>query len=53
MPDINEPGVVLTLPDNNYFRFQDCLTYNELKGKGLKEMDVCWLDTAKYYSLRN
>lgn len=45
MVQITESGITLILPDNNYFRFQDCDAYKkELKAQGIREMDICWYD---------
>jgi len=39
-----ENGVGVHFPDANFFQFEGCRAYNSLKGLGVKEMDVAWLD---------
>lgn len=34
-----ESGLIVSLPDGAWFRFQDCATYRRLNGRSLKEMD--------------
>ncbi|MEO5727999.1 MAG: hypothetical protein ABI134_09775, partial [Byssovorax sp.] len=34
-----ESGLLVSLPDGAWFRFQDCATYRRLNGRSLKEMD--------------
>lgn len=41
-----ENGVRVHFPDNNTFRLGDCQAHIVIKGKGVKEMDIGWLDTA-------
>lgn len=40
---IEESGIILTFPDNRFFRLQDCAGYKEIQDN-FKEMDVCWYD---------
>lgn len=40
-----ESGVLVRLPHKQHFRFQNLRTYQKLSGKGLKEMDFCWLES--------
>jgi hypothetical protein len=43
MTTYHESGLVITLPDSEHFRFQDCQAYKPLSGQFLKEMDFgCW-----------
>ncbi len=44
MPGFVESSITLNFPDNNYFRFCDCVGYTTLKGNNFKEMDACWYD---------
>lgn len=45
MPKITESCFKFELPDERYFRFEDCSTYEEyLAGQRLKEMDFAWLE---------
>ncbi len=44
MPTIEESSITLNFPDNNYFRFCDCIGYKKLSH--IKEMDACWYDQA-------
>jgi hypothetical protein len=37
-----ESGLIITLPDDEHFRFQDCQAYKGLSGANLKEMDFAW-----------
>ncbi len=43
---IEENGVKVQFPDNNFFRFGsgNCKSYESLKQLGVKEVDVCWFD---------
>ena len=41
---ITESGITLNLPDNNFFRFENCPGHRDLQY--LKEMDVCWYEQA-------
>ncbi len=43
---IEENGVKVEFPDANYFQFGTCPAYLRIKGKGVKETDVCWFDIA-------
>lgn len=47
---ISESNIILTFPDNNYFRFEDCDGYKNIPNN-FKEMDVCWyeIDTNTLY----
>jgi hypothetical protein len=45
MTPINESGITLTFPDNNFFRFQTCEGHKQLQG--IQEMDCCWYDENK------
>jgi hypothetical protein len=47
MPIYEESGLRITLPDGECFRFQDCPSYNPLKGKNLTEIDFGWWDSAE------
>ena len=38
-----ESSIKLDFPDQNYFRFQDCLAYHSIQTH-FKEMDVGWYD---------
>jgi len=42
-----ESGLVITLPDDEHFRFQNCQAYKQLSGQNLKEMDFGWWQTEK------
>jgi hypothetical protein len=42
---IEENGVKVRFPDNNYFQFGACIPYQKIKGHGVKETDICWFDT--------
>ena len=44
MPVYEESGLRVTLPDGASFRIQDLQTYNQLKGRKLREMDFCWFN---------
>lgn len=44
---IEEHGITLEFPDNNFFQFQNCSEYLRISGDGVKEMDVCWLESEK------
>ena len=44
MPGFTESNITLDFPDDQYFRFQDCLAYKKLSANHFKEMDACWLD---------
>ena len=41
---ITESGITLNFPDNNFFRFENCLGHRNLQN--IKEMDVCWYEQA-------
>lgn len=42
---IEESNIKLSFPDEQQvFRFENCAGYKEVKGIGIKEMDVCWYD---------
>ncbi len=43
---IEENGVKVRFPDNNYFQFSTCRAYNDIKSQGVKETDVGWFDLA-------
>lgn len=43
---LSESGVSVHFPDNNYFQFGACASYNRIKGQRVKEMDICWLDVT-------
>lgn len=43
MPVVFEEGYEFHLPDDRWFRFEDCETYRQLSGKSLKEMDFGWV----------
>ncbi|AFY72059.1 hypothetical protein Pse7367_3836 (plasmid) [Thalassoporum mexicanum PCC 7367] len=47
MPDYQESGLNISLPNNQCFRFCDLNTYKGLKGKQLKEVDFCWWDSSR------
>ncbi len=47
MSVFQESGLQITLPVGENFRFQDCPSYQKLKGKNLSEMDFCWWDAGK------
>jgi hypothetical protein len=47
MPIYQESGLMINLPDEQSFRFQDHPAYQKLKGKGLSEMDFAWWDATK------
>ncbi|MCD8486186.1 MAG: hypothetical protein LRZ84_05425 [Desertifilum sp.] len=47
MPEYQESGLLISLPDEDSFRFQDNIVYQKLKGKNLAEMDFAWWDTSK------
>ncbi|MBC7554913.1 MAG: hypothetical protein H7257_13150 [Taibaiella sp.] len=40
---VEESGITLNFPDNNYFRFQDCNGYLQIQSN-FREMDACWYD---------
>ncbi len=42
MSTYQESGLIITLPDGEHFRFQDCQAYKEVSGRNLKEMDFGW-----------
>ena len=42
----SENGVKVHFPDNNYFFFGNCAAYKAISAHSVKEMDICWLDTA-------
>jgi hypothetical protein len=42
--DFRENTILITVPDDHYFRFEECDAYEQVKGKGMKEMDVGWVD---------
>ncbi len=43
---IEENGVKVEFPDNNYFQFDTCPAYISIKSQGVKETDVCWFDLS-------
>jgi len=45
MSTYQESGLIITLPDGEHFRFQDCQAYKQLSGVNLKEMDFGWWQT--------
>jgi hypothetical protein len=47
MPDYNESGLRISLPDGHGFRFQDMPAYKGLSGQNLKEMDFGWWDSER------
>jgi hypothetical protein len=47
MTTYHESGLVITLPDGEHFRFQDCQAYKRLSGQFLKEMDFGWWQADK------
>lgn len=42
MPVVEEEGYEFDLPDERWFRFEDCETYQKLSSQHLKEMDFGW-----------
>lgn len=42
-----ESGLVITLPEDEHFRFHDCQAYQLLSGQHLKEMDFGWWQADK------
>lgn len=44
---IEEHGIILEFPDDNFFQFQNCDEYRRISGDGVKEMDVCWLESER------
>lgn len=47
MPNYQESGIIIDLPEGESFRFQDNAAYQKLKGKNLAEMDFAWWDNSK------
>ncbi len=47
MTFIEQNGVKVNFPDTNCFQFDSCAAYQPLKGKKVKETDVCWFDVNK------
>lgn len=43
---IEENGVSVRFPDDNYMQFGQCSAYKKINSQGAKEMDVCWFDTS-------
>jgi hypothetical protein len=43
---IEENGVRVSVPDDNYFQFGKCDAYIAINGQDVKEMDVCWYETG-------
>jgi hypothetical protein len=41
---LTESGITLNIPDESYFRFQNCRAYQHLSRMSFKEMDVCYFD---------
>ena len=41
-----ESGLIVSMPDGVWFRFEDCATYRRLNGRSLKEMDFGYWDEA-------
>lgn len=41
---IEENGVSVRFPDDNYMQFEQCSAYKKINSQGAKEMDVCWFD---------
>lgn len=39
-----EGNFSIELPQNRYFRLEECDTYVQISGKGVKEMDFGWID---------
>jgi hypothetical protein len=46
MPGFTESNITLNFPDNNFFRFADCIGYKQLSGANFKEMDACWYEVG-------
>lgn len=44
MNTLTESNITLNFPDSNFFRFADCVGYQQLSGNHFKEMDACWYD---------
>ncbi len=44
---IEENGVKVKFPDDNYFEFGNCSAYQKIIADGVKEVDVCWFDTSQ------
>ncbi|PAC33423.1 hypothetical protein [Flectobacillus sp. BAB-3569] len=43
---IDENGVRVQFPDNNYFQFSTCQNYINIKSQKVKETDVGWFDIS-------
>jgi hypothetical protein len=43
LTDVTEGALVVSVPDDHYFRFEDCPTYASVSGFGLTEADVAWM----------
>ena len=46
MTIIEENGVKVKVPNDNYFQFGKCPAYISINGQGVKETDVCWYETG-------
>jgi len=49
MPIYKESGLAISLADDNYFRFCECITYRKLSGSYLREIDFGWWDAEESY----
>lgn len=47
MSTYHESGLIITLPDGEHFRFQDCHAYKPLSGQNFKGMDFGWWQTNR------